>query len=53
MLAFLDLIRKKYGGAEDYLRTYTLLTDDDIATIRRNILTLQSNVPAAFHYSKS
>jgi hypothetical protein len=38
MIAFLKLIEEKYGGVENYLRTYVLLTDDDISTIRRNFL---------------
>ena len=38
MIAFLKVIEEKYGGVENYLRTHVLLTDDDIATIRRNIL---------------
>lgn len=39
MLAFLRLLEKKYGGVEGYLKTYVELSDDDIARIRRNLLT--------------
>lgn len=38
MIAFLKLIEEKYGGVENYLRTYVYLTDDDISTIRKNLL---------------
>ncbi|KAA1473441.1 hypothetical protein DENSPDRAFT_839914 [Dentipellis sp. KUC8613] len=38
MLAFLQMFRERYGGAEAYLKQYCGFTDDDIATIRRNIV---------------
>ncbi|THH29670.1 hypothetical protein EUX98_g4526 [Antrodiella citrinella] len=38
MLAFLQLVQEKYGGAEGYLKQHAQLTDEDITTIRRNIL---------------
>lgn len=38
MVAFLQLIDKNYGGVEGYMREYLQLTDDDINTIRKNIL---------------
>ncbi|KAH8096727.1 protein-tyrosine phosphatase-like protein [Cristinia sonorae] len=38
MLAFLHLLREKYGGVEEYLKQYVGLTDADIAAIRRNLL---------------
>lgn len=38
MLAFLRLLENKYGGVEQYLRTYVQLTNDDITTIRSNLL---------------
>lgn len=42
MVAFLKLIDEKYGGVEGYLKQYVQLTDNDIATIRHNILAPQS-----------
>lgn len=38
MLAFLQLLRERYGGAEEYLKRYVHLTEDDINIIRRNLL---------------
>ena len=38
MEATLVMIREKFGGAEEYVKTYVKLTDDDIAKIRRNLL---------------
>jgi len=38
MLAFLQLLQEKYGGVEEYLKRHAQLTDEDIATIRRNLL---------------
>jgi protein tyrosine/serine phosphatase len=43
MLAFLSLLRTKYGGAESYLKDYCKLTDDDISAIRSNILSSEDN----------
>lgn len=39
MLAFLSLLEEKYGGVEEYLKGVVQLTDEDISTIRSNILT--------------
>ncbi|TFK64054.1 hypothetical protein BDN72DRAFT_872181 [Pluteus cervinus] len=39
MLAFLNLLQEKYGGVHQYLKQNLGLTDEDIATIRSNILT--------------
>ncbi|KAI0660756.1 protein-tyrosine phosphatase-like protein [Cubamyces menziesii] len=38
MLAFLRMLEDRYGGVEQYLKNVVGLTDDDIATIRRNFL---------------
>ncbi|TCD69217.1 hypothetical protein EIP91_008320 [Steccherinum ochraceum] len=38
MREFLKLLRDQYGGAEGYLKEFVQLTNDDIATIRRNLL---------------
>ena len=38
MLAFLNLLREKYEGAEGYAQQYCGLTTEDIQTIRRNLL---------------
>jgi len=38
MLAFLSLLGEKYGGVEEYLKGVVQLTDEDISTIRSNIL---------------
>lgn len=43
MKATLDLIRERYGGAEEYLKVYGILTADDIKTIRRNFLVAPCN----------
>lgn len=42
MLAFLELVDQKYGGVEGYMKQYVQLSDEDIGTIRRNILAPQS-----------
>ena len=44
MIDFLQLLQKKYGGVEEYLRKYIELADDDISTIRRNILVPKPNL---------
>ena len=44
MISFLRLLEEKYGGVEEYLRQYVSLTDDDISTIRRNILVPKPNL---------
>lgn len=44
MLAFLDLLRQKYGGAEGYVKDYCKMTDDDMEIIRRNLLTNSSRL---------
>ena len=38
MLAFLDLLRDKYGGVDSYCRKYISLSDEDLAIIRSNIV---------------
>jgi len=38
MQSFLKYLQEKYGGAEEYIRRYVGLTDDEIATIKRHIL---------------
>ena len=42
--AFFTMLDKKYGGVEAYLKQYLDLTDDDISTIRRHLLTLPNNL---------
>ena len=37
MLAAIEMIREKYGGAEGYLRTMCGFGDEDISQIRANI----------------
>ncbi|KAI0700583.1 protein-tyrosine phosphatase-like protein [Cytidiella melzeri] len=43
MIAFLRLIDEKYGGVEAYLKAYAHLSDEDISTVRRNILAPRSS----------
>lgn len=38
MIAFLRLLEEKYGGVDGYLKKYVGFGDEDITTIRRNIL---------------
>lgn len=38
MVAFLQMLQSRYGGVEGYLKNVVGLTDDDIATIRKNFL---------------
>jgi len=38
MSAFLDLIDAKYSGVEEYAKRFCDLSDEDILTIRRNLL---------------
>lgn len=38
MTAFLTLLLDKYGGAEEYVKHYMGLSDEDIITIRNNFL---------------
>ncbi|KAG6886381.1 hypothetical protein C0995_008266 [Termitomyces sp. Mi166 len=38
MIAVLLMIRQKFGGVEGYLKTHAGLTDEDLATIRANML---------------
>jgi len=38
MTAFLELLHNKYGGAEGYVKLYAKLSDEDVATIRRNLI---------------
>ena len=39
MIAFLELLDSKYGGVEQYMKDFVQLSEDDITTIRANILT--------------
>lgn len=41
MQAFLEYFDKNYGGAEEYIRRYVGLSDDDVATIKNNILIIK------------
>ncbi|KAH9947164.1 protein-tyrosine phosphatase-like protein [Amylocystis lapponica] len=43
MIAFLALLQDRYGGVEEYIKTYLHLTTGDIETIRQNILVSSSN----------
>ncbi|KAF5358989.1 hypothetical protein D9758_004831 [Tetrapyrgos nigripes] len=43
MTAFLELLRDRYGGVEEYVKKYCSLTDEDIVTIRANLLTSQGS----------
>ncbi|CAL1700431.1 unnamed protein product [Somion occarium] len=43
MLAFLALLREKYGGVREYLKKYVHLSDQDIDIIRQNMLALSGN----------
>jgi len=38
MQAFLQHFDEKYGGAVEYIKRYVGLSDDEIATIKNNIL---------------
>ena len=38
MIAFLELLSSKYGGVEQYLKNVVELSENDITTIRNNIL---------------
>jgi hypothetical protein len=38
MQAFLEYFDENYGGAEEYIRRHVGLSDEDIATIKNNIL---------------
>ncbi|KAJ7774097.1 protein-tyrosine phosphatase-like protein [Mycena olivaceomarginata] len=50
MLAFLDLLDDKYSGVEGYVRRFTGLGDEDIATIRRNLLVPAADLAAPSKY---
>lgn len=43
-MAFLQLLEDKYGGVEEYLRKYVDLTNNDISSIRRNLLVQKPNL---------
>lgn len=43
MTAFLKLLDEQYGGVEEYLRRYIKLSDEDIPTIRENMLVPQGD----------
>jgi hypothetical protein len=38
MLGTLQMMEEKYGGVEGYVKTYCKLTDEDIAIIRKNLV---------------
>jgi hypothetical protein len=38
MVATLNMIREKFGGADGYLKKYTSLTDEDLSKIRQSFL---------------
>lgn len=42
MVAFLAFLQEKHGGAEEYLKRFCHLTDDDIKVIRENLLASRS-----------
>ncbi|KZT05648.1 uncharacterized protein LAESUDRAFT_726936 [Laetiporus sulphureus 93-53] len=42
MLSFLELLQKRYGGIENYLKQHAQLSDEDIDTVRNNLLIPQS-----------
>lgn len=43
MIAFLALLQDRYGGVEEYVKTFCHLSSDDIDIIRKNLLTTISN----------
>lgn len=38
MIAFFNLLEEKYGGVEAYIKSHTGLTDEDLKTIRSNLI---------------
>jgi Tyrosine phosphatase family len=38
MIAFLKHMEEAYGGAENYVKQYVGLSDEDIETVKRNLL---------------
>jgi len=38
MNAFLELLQNKYGGAEEYVKRYAKLSDDDVVIVKRNLI---------------
>ncbi|TDL29822.1 hypothetical protein BD410DRAFT_758941 [Rickenella mellea] len=38
MIAFLNMLREKYGSSENYIKQHTDLSDDDIRIIRNNLV---------------
>lgn len=38
MLATLEMLSEKYGGAEGYVKTYCGLSEEEIAMIRMNLI---------------
>ena len=38
MIAFLYLLKEKYGGPVNYVKTFVGLTEDDISVIRNNLI---------------
>ncbi|KAI9065051.1 hypothetical protein FKP32DRAFT_1610888 [Trametes sanguinea] len=43
MQAFLDMVRREFGGVEAYLAKYTSITEDDMRRIRNNYLVSNPN----------
>lgn len=41
MLEFLKLLRDKYGGPEGYAKRYCGLTEEDVQTIKHNLVISQ------------
>jgi hypothetical protein len=42
MQAFVNMLGERYGGVKEYVRRTCGLTDQDIATVRQNLLTPKS-----------
>ena len=46
MTAFLKVMEEAYGGAENYVKKFVGLTDEDVETIQRNLLVPAADVQA-------
>lgn len=44
MLAFMQMLEERYGGAEAYVKKYCGLTDEDLQAIRSNFVAAKSKV---------
>lgn len=44
ILATLDIVHKKYGCAENYLKEKAGLTDEDLEAIKENVLVRKSSL---------